>query len=470
MVVKKELSEEEKKIGEQYKKAFKDDLDKGRLIVDENGNIKLIGLVDEMKIGELKEKPLAECKKEFTDEDIQLQKTRLELAYTNIINVLKEFVELREEYYEVIALWIIGTYFHKEFMSYPYLFLNAMRGTAKTRTLKLISSLSNNGELVGSLTEAVFFRSSGIKTLCLDEFESVGKKHMKELRELLNAAYKKGIIVKRLKKVKNKFEEDHRLEEFEVYTPVAMANIWGMEEVLGDRCITLILEKSSDLSKTKLVENFDSHQTINNIKELFSLAKATNQCSLCSVVTKKNIYNEWNNYIKYKYITTLTTPHTQTTQTTLTTQEQELLDFFNKIDDSGLEGRNLELFLPLFVIAYSIREDLCDNIINVAKKMIKEKRIEESAESKDVMIISFIARQPETKEYIGVRDLTNQFRMYVNEDGDDDDNWINSRWMGRALKRLNLTIDKRRMGKGVEVTLNYKKAQDKLKQLFPNEE
>jgi hypothetical protein len=34
--------------------------------------------------------------------------------------------------------------------------------------------------------------------------------------------------------------------------------------------------------------------------------------------------------------------------------------------------------------------------------------------------------------------------------------------MGRALKRLNLIIDKRRIAKGIEVTLNIEKAEQKL--------
>jgi len=42
------------------------------------------------------------------------------------------------------------------------------------------------------------------------------------------------------------------IEEFAVYCPIAMANIRGMENVLGDRCISLILEKSSKNSNHKI--------------------------------------------------------------------------------------------------------------------------------------------------------------------------------------------------------------------------
>jgi len=49
-------------------------------------------------------------------------------------------------------------------------------------------------------------------------------------------------------------------------------------------------------------------------------------------------------YIKQKY-TTLYTLTTQTTQTTQTTPE-DMLDMFNRIDEIGINGRNLELFFP----------------------------------------------------------------------------------------------------------------------------
>jgi hypothetical protein len=117
--------------------------------------------------------------------------------YLNIIDMLKKYLDLKKEYYPLIAIWIIGTYFHREFYTYPYLFFNAMKGSGKTRLLKLIKVLSKDGDLIASLTEAVLFRTKG--TLCIDEFEKITRSGSENLRELLNSAYKKGTKVKRLK-------------------------------------------------------------------------------------------------------------------------------------------------------------------------------------------------------------------------------------------------------------------------------
>ena len=378
---------------------------------------------------------------------------KLKTTYEEIKEVLKIYLDLKEEYYSIIALWIIGTYFHQNFSSYPYLFFNAMRGSGKSRTLRLVCKLSKEGNVMASPTEATLFRTTG--TIGIDEFERVANKDKSSVRELLNGAYKKGIKIMRMKKKKSIAGEEMVVEEFEVYRPVTMANIWGMDEVLGDRCITLILEKSNNLSKTRLTEDFEDNIFIKN------LLKNLNQCSLCSVVMPKNINSMWNNYISNEYKTTLTTYYTYNTYNTLTTQLQttQHTNLFKKIENSKIQGRSLELFLPLFFLSEFISEEVLDEIIEIALKVTQEKQHEEEMESVDVMVFDFISKQLEGLEYHSVKDLTNKFREFADEGAE----WLNSRWFGRALKRLNLVIDKRRKSSGVEVMLNVPKAIEKLK-------
>lgn len=383
-------------------------------------------------------------------------------TYDNIKKVLKVYLDLKEEYYSLISLWIIGTYFHQNFASFPYLFFNAMRGSGKSRLLRLVCKLSKEGNVMASPTEAVLFRTKG--TIGIDEFEGVANKDKSSIRELLNGAYKKGIKIARMKKVKSLAGEEMKVEEFEVYRPVIMANIWGMDEVLGDRCITLILEKSNNLEKTRLTEDFEENNYIENIK------KSLVRCSLCSVVSPENINKMWNSYISDEYKTTLTTYYTYNTYTTLTTslqkrvpQETEVnpnhTELFKKIKDSEIQGRNLELFLPLFFISDYINQEVLDGIIQIAKDITYEKQHEEEMESIDVMVYDFISKQGEGLEFHSVKSLTNLFREFADESSD----WLNSKWFGRALKRLNLVVDKKRKGSGMEVLLNVPKAIEKLK-------
>jgi hypothetical protein len=139
--------------------------------------------------------------------------------------------------------------------------------------------------------------------------EQVGSKEKQTLRELLNSAYKKGMKVKRMKKTKSKEGEEYVTETYEPYFPIAMANIWGMDEVLGDRSLTFVLEKSDNPEVTKKIEDFDTNPRILEIKRVLNEL----QCSLCSVVTSKNNIEDWNNYIDNQYNKYI---HTYTTITT----------------------------------------------------------------------------------------------------------------------------------------------------------
>lgn len=398
-------------------------------------------------------------------------KERLREAYFLNIDVLKHYVDMDEDFYSIVALWIIGTYFHKEFKSFPYLFFNAMRGSGKTKTMNLITTLSHDGNLMASPTEAVLFRTNG--TLAIDEFERVGSKEKATIRELLNACYKKGMKIFRMKKKKVEGQEEQVVEEFEPYRPLIMANISGMDEVLGDRCITLILEKSDNPRIIRLSEDFESDVTIQRIKELCGL------CSSCSMCSQKNLYTKWNNYVNSKYgnyslLYTHTTYNTYNTHNTHKEEgevsvdsvntatkldELDLQSFFNKIDESDIKGRNLELYLPLFLIAHVVGDIELTKAINTAKKLTKEKIKDEETESVDVMVFDYVS-QLEFNSYKPVKEHTAEFLKFIGE----SEEFMNPKWFGRAVKRLNVVKHRRRVYRGVELILDIDKAKIKMEQ------
>ena len=403
-------------------------------------------------------------------EELDAVKIKLGTAYEDIILFLKDYIDMREENYPLVALWIIGTYFHKSFTTFPYLFVNAMRGSGKTRLLGIITALSWKGELLTSVREASLFRSAGNNTICIDEFEGIMKKENAGLREILNASYKKGMKIKRMKKVKNTEGEGYAVEEFEPYTPICMANIWGMEEVLGDRCIKIMLEKSDKTHLTNKMEDFYNNEEIDTIK-----CKLT-QCSLCSVELSRNIKKKWNRFIGDIY-----TYHTLTTLTTYTTQEtqesnpifgvekcivkpiiyEKELDFFKKISENAISGRYLELFMPLYIISNFFSKVVLNQILKITKNLHEESKLQERTESKDVMVYQFVAMQDDDGNYIDMIELLQKFKQYVHND-EQDYQWVNSQWLGRALQRLGLVLNKRRLANGMQIVLDIKKAKQKV--------
>jgi len=402
--------------------------------------------------------------------DIELERLHkddnLKEAYRNIVDILKKYCDLKEEYYSLVALWIIGTYNHRDYMSYPYLFFNAMRGSGKSRILRLISVLSCGGEMLNSLTEAVLFRTDG--TLCIDEFEGVNRKGNESLRELLNSAYKKGTKVKRMRKKKTMEGEQQVVEEFDVFRPICIANIWGMDSVLGDRCITLILEKSGKRNITRLMEIFESDQIVKKTIKLLQQLHPTNLgilepkdpkfdgIDVVDVVVSpvEHLYKEWNNRVENYTNYTNYTNHTNNTNYTNYTNNT----FLDKLFVLNIEGRHLELAMPLFIIASKIGEEVLDTTIKTFQEIVVDKKGDDMIESSDISFIDFISQEPDNKYFISINELTKKFQEFLQS----HEEWINSRWVGQALKRLNLIIEKKRKKIGVEVILNVQKAIDQM--------
>lgn len=392
---------------------------------------------------------------EDIEEETEIKKLLLR-SYEDIRFIIGKYLDMDEDLKKIVTLWIIGTYFHKDFVSFPYLYLNAMKGSGKTRLMNLIAALSWKGSVQNSLTEAVIFRNEG--TLCIDEFERAGRKGSENLLELLNSAYKKGAKVTRMKKKKVKDTEEFVMEEYNMYRPIAIANITGLDNVLQDRCMKIVLEKSVNVYKTRLIENL-LEQRIKALKRIIQSISLSG-CSLCNVVTPFYLYKEWNNHI-LQHQTTHTHTSLHTTLHTLTT----LKDKFKLIEETKLNGRDLELSMPLLIIAMWIdgaygMEGFFEDHLKILDRIFLEKKQDDFIENLDYSLYDFFSQELEVKYFQQIKDITHKFREFMQS----NDEWINPKWMGRALSRLNLVKEKRRLSRGIEVVIDYKKAKEKANQ------
>lgn len=175
------------------------------------------------------------------------------LVFIEIRQALLKFVDFRKESdADILTLWLMGTYFFPIFDAYPYIYLVGVKRSGKTKTLLIIEKLAFNAILSSNISPAVLFRLVEARrcTLALDESEQLADKTKKEeLRELLNAGYKRGAPAYRVRKnSKNDFE----IEAFEVYGPKAIANIAGLDSVLEDRAITITMVRTDNPDKGNL--------------------------------------------------------------------------------------------------------------------------------------------------------------------------------------------------------------------------
>jgi hypothetical protein len=408
---------------------------------------------DEVK-GEVKTEPSIEIEK---------YKEYLKQAYYLVKGILKRYLDWTEEQYNITTLWILGTYSHDSFPTYPYLFLNAMRGSGKSRAVNLITSLSYEGRFVNSLTEATLFRTKG--TLGIDEFEGLERKGKESLRELLNSAYKRGIRVIRMKKTRTPVGEEQVAEEFEVYRPIVLANISGMETVLGDRCIPLVIEKSDNKTYVNLIEIFEYEEDYLEVKKIL------NQCRLCrcrfSAETIQK-YKKWNYYVKHTtnnntYITNNTNNINNTNDTTnnIDKIDTDDINVLKGLNLGTLTGRELELSFPLCMIASDISDDMLKITTLTLTDIFLSKKNEDLIENTDISLIDFISQELEEsdKYYQYLSDILRNFKTFIGI----DEEWLNTKWLGRALKRLDLAKESRRSSRGREVRLNIVKAKEKIR-------
>lgn len=160
------------------------------------------------------------------------------------------------DFYDLITIWSIGTYFFHLFNTYPYIYVGGLKQVGKTKLLTVASLICFNAIFTNNISTASLYRltQSGRCTLLLDESEKLAsKERAEELRNLLLSGYKKGSIVYRTEK-----KRSERLvpEGFEVFSPKIICNIEGIENVLEERCIPIIMKRGKNKAIINSEPNF----------------------------------------------------------------------------------------------------------------------------------------------------------------------------------------------------------------------
>jgi len=144
----------------------------------------------------------------------------------------------------VITLWLMGTYLHRVFDWYGYLWLTSPgRRTGKSKLLEIISAFAYNAtSVMTDPTEASLFRETGINamTQVLDEVESLrgaDREKKASLMSLLNIGFKSGATIPRYN------NDAKRTEYLDAYCPRVLAGISQLTTTLADRCIKIFLKR-----------------------------------------------------------------------------------------------------------------------------------------------------------------------------------------------------------------------------------
>lgn len=176
--------------------------------------------------------------------------------FDEIVGQYKKYIFFYDErFYELHALWDMGTYFFILFYAYPYIELCGLPDTGKTKAMRTSRQMAFNGFEVTDPTKSTIFRfvEREKPTLYIDEaeklFRQTGKRtESDDIVELLNKGWEKDAKVPRNDKNESgKWE----LQMFDVYCPKMLASVKGVPDgaPLKTRCIHNVMVKTPKSDK-----------------------------------------------------------------------------------------------------------------------------------------------------------------------------------------------------------------------------
>jgi hypothetical protein len=385
---------------------------------DKNGNVvsRSFKPLSELNVIELG-KIIAKVNKKSVGESslptqIELETVAKLLNENPTVNLQKLYARIKEKilhyicfdneiYGDIVTLWIIGTYFSDVFKVFPNLFILGSSGSGKTRLTKLITFTSRRGWMIADPTDANLPRIiDGYRpTLGLDDFDIVMRKHFPVVLSLLKHVYKESIQIPRLEKVLkgNKF----LLSLFSPYTPLVMNST---EPIAETQLITRYIRIDMSKSKKKFPRSDpDVWYTQKERQEL--------------------------------YITRfLFAP--------------KVFEIFSHID-TGLVGRDDEIWSPILTIAKLISDDLFEKVKEFAIKESKKK--EEELYPEEKLIIEAIEKLIGSEEIVEftagqlldvIHDILIERKEITEKTFEKE--W-NTRKLGKILERMHIPL--KRSGK-----------------------
>jgi len=354
-----------------------------------------------------------------------------EEVYNTVIRLLRKYIDFYDErLYHFFTLWIIGTYFFPLFNCYPYIFITGVKRVGKTKLLTVIKNLAFNAAMSSSMTAASVFRivQNSRGTLLIDEIEQLASpEKMHEIRQLLTEGYKRGGVAYRTEK---QSEERPTPVPFEVYSPKCLANIRGLDDILADRCFTVVMlrTRNREIANREINDRDPEWQVARDMLHAFTLT----YWSEMKALTGTNI----------------------------------------EVED--LYGRELELAKPIVVLANffdlqgvhyepSNREGLeqftvvplTTAMTQLVQTLVKYRRMEEVTETAEILLIKVLMKMVKEGGWYKVADIRQEMEGMLEE----PEKWLKNQWVGRRLTNFGFR-EKRRVGRYSEYRLAPNKVEE----------
>ncbi len=313
---------------------------------------------------------------------------------------------------KLLALWTIGTYFQHVFHTYPYIFLNGVKASGKSKTLDVTRQLAFNAFASALMSTASLFRliQSTSATMLVDEAESLRNKDRREgFREIMLAGYKKGTSTFRVEEQKVGDIKTFVVKEFFLFSPKMIANIAGLEDVLESRAIPVTMKPTVNQKIANLDIDPTSAHWQNLRDEIYVFAMASWQMIMSIYQLEQN--------------------------------------------DGYFKNREWELWKPILALARhftTAENNLHAEILEFAKKKVAEARQEDITETDDAQLVELLLDLVTVDGWYSIKSVMSPLAVKLDiptQKLSDETvrypKWFNARRVGAMFRRLGFKNKKR---------------------------
>jgi hypothetical protein len=160
-----------------------------------------------------------------------------------IVGYLDKYLWFQSDHhYYAVALWVVQTYVVQYVDVVGMLWMTSpTRECGKSLVLDILEQLCWSPKASVNMSNSVLFRlASGSHTLLIDEVDNIfGRGGDEEQRALINAAYRRGRTAMRM----GGPPQALRVEEFDVFTPIALAGIGDLPDPVASRCVPIRMQR-----------------------------------------------------------------------------------------------------------------------------------------------------------------------------------------------------------------------------------
>ncbi len=204
---------------------------------------------------------------------------------STIENYIRRFYYTNDEnIYKVLALYCYMTYYYEVLGEVPYLYLNGEKGSGKSILDNVLSMFCFNAKMGVSISESSLFRMTSIEggTIILDEIENLTsrtKANDSLMGAILKGGYTKNSFIYRMNMDKG------CVEGFDSFGPKIISNIFGLEDVVLDRCIQI---NTYRLKITKDTRMEDPRHYLS--ERMAEIKEVTSKCCLSALEKFQELY------------------------------------------------------------------------------------------------------------------------------------------------------------------------------------